>query len=789
MTKGGYISFFLFLLILAPCSLCRAQIDQKTDVIHLLKAEVRAEHYVENGITYRRVIGPAKFLHNNTYILCDTALWNTQNRTLDATGNVRVLQDQTQLTGETLHYIQDLNLAQVRGKVVELFDNKNNHLRTQNLDFNTKDSIGTFFGGGSMMDSDGNVLESLYGRYFSKEKLFTFEQRVAMYADTVTIKADSAFYRTDTNIATFRGNINAWHTDGYLRSSRGQYERDLDYFHFNRNVYLKTDDNEVWADTLNFDRQKGTGTLYGNIQILDTTQHVILLGDVCHFWNDPQKIRLTKNPVFIAYKLEEDATDSLFARADTLLYQVLPKYQVDSSEVVRAEARLRYLKPAKPVDSLPQPVPQSVDSLPQPVPQPVDSLPPTISPPIDSLPPTVPPPLDSLPPPIPQPLDSLPPPVPQLVDSLPPPPPLDTTSIRLLYAWHNVKAFRNNAQGIADSLIFHTIDSTARLYGKPVLWNDNNQFSADSIQFFFYQDKIHRADLFSTAFVVSQEDVRLFNQIKGKDMIAYFRDNDIYRFDAIGSAEAIFCIREDSLVSSINRKSSKELSISLKERQVQRITYKESIKSNLYPLLDLSIKDRELPNFRWMDSLRPKDRYAITSRAIRPSIADQSQTVQPPSFPYTQQFFPGHIKPIELKPKKSDTPPLLTDTLPTVSTIIPNIDSIKINLLSGLFRNLNRDSLQRSETPPPDTILPLHPPIIVDAPPPPSDTLVPPIQIIGDPTDPKVQEVTPYTPTKKELRVQRRAERRELRAQRKAERREKAALRRAERKAKATQRR
>jgi hypothetical protein len=74
-----------------------------------------------------------------------------------------------------------------------------------------------------------------------------------------------------------------------------------------------------------------------------------------------------------------------------------------------------------------------------------------------------------------------------------------------------------------------------------VLWNERNQFSADSIQFFFQNDQISRADLFSSAFIIAkEEDVLLFNQIKGKDMIGYFRDNDIYKFEVLGSEKSGF---------------------------------------------------------------------------------------------------------------------------------------------------------------------------------------------------------------------------------------------------------
>ncbi|MDY0333079.1 MAG: OstA-like protein [Bacteroidales bacterium] len=192
------------------------------DKIYLLSAR-EAELFELFGINYRKVTGPARFLHNNTFILCDTAIWNTREDIIDAIGNVEIIQEGTRLTGETIHYIGNQNIAQVRGKVVELTDKENNRLRTKHLDFNTKDSIGYFFNGGSMLDTNATIMESRRGYYYSKEKLFCFYDNVEMGTDTLKIKADSLYYHSDLELAKFWGDIQSWHTYGFLTSERGTY--------------------------------------------------------------------------------------------------------------------------------------------------------------------------------------------------------------------------------------------------------------------------------------------------------------------------------------------------------------------------------------------------------------------------------------------------------------------------------------------------------------------------------------------------------------------------------------
>ena len=58
----------------------------------LIHAE-SAQLIEKDGQSFRKVIGPARFLHNDTYLLCDTALWNVNtngtanNNNASNTGN------------------------------------------------------------------------------------------------------------------------------------------------------------------------------------------------------------------------------------------------------------------------------------------------------------------------------------------------------------------------------------------------------------------------------------------------------------------------------------------------------------------------------------------------------------------------------------------------------------------------------------------------------------------------------------------------------------------------------
>ena len=111
--------------------------------------------------------------------------------------------------------------------------------------------------------------------------------------------------------------------------------------------------------------------------------------------------------------------------------------------------------------------------------------------------------------------------------------PRDTTPIRYVLAWNNVKVYRSDIQAACDSMVFSELDSIARLYGSPVLWNEvRNQLTADEMQLLMKGGELQRGSMLTNAWMISERDTAHYNQIRSTEMLGYFRDNKIYRYDA-----------------------------------------------------------------------------------------------------------------------------------------------------------------------------------------------------------------------------------------------------------------
>lgn len=652
---NGRLKLFLISgLLLLSSALFAQQKEAKDSLIRLVEAS-SAQLQEVNGVSYRKIIGPAaRFFHNNTYLVCDTALWNVNTNVIKALGNVQILQENTFLKSDKIDYIIDKDLAQFRGSLVELFDKEGNVLRTNYLDYNTKDSVATFYSGGAMRNADGNLIESRNGEYRAADKIFSFKDNVQMFTDSVFIKSNKVDYNTVENKAYFGTATTAWQDDNMLFANSGSFDREAEVFNFSRDSYIFTKDQELWADTLTYFKATGVATLTDNIQILDTVQKSFCFADRAEYNPDPMKIRLTRNPSVAMYTVENGVRDTIFLAADTIDYYTINYCDVDKNQISRAEERKRLSdidpllkietegaarrkenedkansqfingpikgKGEKKEDEIQAGKEAAVETTVEAaveagVEAAVEA---------DGVETAG---LGAV-------KDSLAANSGQVVEAP------DSTSVVFIDAWNKVKVFKNDIQALCDSLVYTGLDSMARMYINPVMWNDvKHQFTADSIQIVMKDNVVSKANLISEAFIASQEDTVHFNQIKGAEMVAYFSNNDLVRYDALGGASMIFYVEEDSLITMMNQKEGKIISARLQDRKIQRIKYFENLKNNLLPTFALPVEEQRLRGFNWRGDERPLDRFVVSDRKIRESQREEIASSTFPDYPYAGVYF------------------------------------------------------------------------------------------------------------------------------------------------------
>ena len=683
----------LFLALFASVSVFAQQ--EQTDSLVVLLSSKSAQMVDVEGASYRKIIGPARFLHNDTYLLCDTALWNVETKIIEAWGNVSILQEETVLTSDKLTYLIDMDLAQFRGGVVQLEDKDHNTLRTRYLDYNTKDSLAIFQHGGAMRDKDGQIIESETGTYDSKAKLFTFVDKVNMFTDSVFVKTNTLEYESDRNLATFGYGTNAWQKDNMLSSDSGWYNREKEIFFFNNNVHVMTDSQEGWCDSLYFHRNTSDVEMLGNAQVTDTTRNVFALAGRIQYLDTLSKVTLTRDPAVITEtENQQGVKDTVYLGADKLVYYTVKMCDVDSMAVVNARARLEVLEQdpvsafrkkaaedaakaaAEAAKNDPNYRPPQKKAAPKQTPSKPESQKPAhaeksaVSSQKDSLavgdsltsssPVALP---DSLNHETPMPdtaavgdslavSDSL-----AVADTLVVEPPKDTTRIGFLEALKNVRIYRKDMQVVCDSLVYSDLDSLARMFIEPVIWQEKTrQYSSDSLFVAVTQGGIEKASLMGNAFIAIQEDTVHYDQIKSTEMMAYFDDKGgLRRFDALGGASAMFYLEENDALATVNKADSKMLSATFKDGELQRVYYFEDAKNDGYPVVQLSPDEMYFKGFKWQGERRPADRNAVTPLSLRPSQRLKYAARPRAEFRQTDRYFPGYMNDIYRQIKVRDS--------------------------------------------------------------------------------------------------------------------------------------
>ncbi len=185
-----------------------------------------------------------------------------------------------------------------------------------------------------------------------------------------------------------------------------------------------------------------------------------------------------------------------------------------------------------------------------------------------------------------------------------------------LIARRNVRFFKSDMQGKCDTLTYLVADSTIRMRVNPILWAEDSQMTGIDIDIKIKDQAIDWVLQKGNAFIISQDTVEGFNQIKGTDITSRFKDGGIHRVNVDGDkAETIYWIRDDDggLIG-IDVSNSETMVIEMENQNISIIKSFKGISETMYPESDLSESSRYLQGFKWHDEARPRDKDDIFRR-------------------------------------------------------------------------------------------------------------------------------------------------------------------------------
>lgn len=456
--------------------------------------------------TMKKLMGNVVFQDSSTTMYCDSAYFY-ENQDIDAFGNIRIYPDQgkTQLTGKVLHYRYETRIADIKEDVV-LVDEKST-LKTRALFYDLNSSIG-YYPGKGVITSEKNIIISKSGQYNKNVRTFLFKDSVTVTNPSYLIETDTMNYITYSKVVEFQGPTLITSKDDSIYCEKGWYDTNTDISSFRQNAWLKGNGRVIKGDTLYYEKNTGFGKGYGNVELWDTTQNVVIRGNYATVDRPKQTAVVTKKALLI----QVDNNDSLFMHADTIRTGIFLEQRPDTAI---------------------------------------------------------------------------------------------TDTFKFAKAYHHVKFFRSDLQGKCDSMYYSFKDSTMEFIGEPVFWTNETQLTASYVKGYIKNQQLEKMDMNNNAFIISQVDTSHFDQIKGRNMTAFFHKNELYRMHVKGNGQSIYFPVEEKEIMGIDKNESSEIVIFFKGRALDRITYINTVTGTMFPLEELSGNDLILKDFKWHKAIRP----------------------------------------------------------------------------------------------------------------------------------------------------------------------------------------
>ena len=207
---------------------------------------------------------------------------------------------------------------------------------------------------------------------------------------------------------------------------------------------------------------------------------------------------------------------------------------------------------------------------------------------------------------------------------------MSTDSIfRNVKAFHNVRFWRSDIQGVSDSLHYSSRDSMIYMLGNPVVWNESNQILGYQINVYLNDSTVDKAHIIDYALAIQDRGVKdQYNQLSGREMTAFFNNGELYNVLVEGNAMSLYyLVEDDGTVIGLNKTESPYLSMDIEEDKLQKLKLWPATTAVTTPLPQLLPEQKRLEGFVWLDYLRPLNSFDIFRRNIR-EIGDVDEQPQ-----------------------------------------------------------------------------------------------------------------------------------------------------------------
>lgn len=535
---------------------------------------------------------------DSTYIYADSAVIFGDNKVF-AYGDVVIQQgDSLHVFTDTLYYFKESDIATLIGEVVLTQGSK--QLWTKNLTYHLGAQYGEYGLGGVMVDKSLQV-SSKKGVYYADREEIVFKDSVVVLHPKLNLAADSMRYRGAESLVLFTGPTTLYTPSAKVYCESGFYNLLDDKAEFNKKAQYAGDQKQATADTIRYAAANGEVTMLGHVHVVENEKKID--GDFLRYLENTGETWIKGEPALYADSTRKVRSPEIFYNEKT--DQVSTK---GSGEIADGTWRMRFEQSdfdqatglgTFTGDVIWRDTAQQVGII-------ADTMhinreteyvlasgarrtlfytlveQDTLFIASDTLT------------------------MERVMDTL------TQSPYRLIRAYDDVRLFKSDLQGKADSLVFNDRDSLFTFFDDPLLWTDTTQFSADTITLSVRHKQIHDITLVQRALIISELYGTYYDQIKGKRVVADFDSSAIRDMWVTGNAESIYYTRDDkSAFIGVNQTICSKMYFTFKDNQIDLLKYFGENSSTMTPMGEAQHDALRLEGFQWREEERPQSVNAI----------------------------------------------------------------------------------------------------------------------------------------------------------------------------------
>jgi len=577
--------------------------------INLVHADNLIHNKTDSG-EYNKFIGGVILQQGSDTLYSDSAYQNSTTRNFEAFGDVRIAQqDGTQGTSDYLKYTAAKRQAFMQNNV-RLTDGKN-HLECSELTYDLGTKIGVYDKGGTL-HNDSTTITSNAGVYNANTKTAHFTGNVFIDDPQYKINSEDLDYNTENKVTIFyaQSTVRRDSGRGLLQTKNGTYDGRNGIAHFVGHSSIWNDGEYIEGDTLNYNKRTGFGLAIGNVITWDTTHHSWMYCGRAEYYQYKRISWAFINPVLV----QANGKDTLYMRADTFYSApmvLMPTGEYKAGKIPQPTDTLHYdsLKVKEQAvgghsvrtDTLIKD--HDFDDVKMPVASTRYKIPTSKN---DTAAMASKPGKKSKKKKKEEVADKI-----AVADTTQ----ADTTAPIYFIGYHHVLIFSDSLQGKCDSVSYTRADSMIRMIYSPIVWSHHSQITGDTILLQLDSSQLRRMYVPNNATVISQsspDKAQLFDQVQGKTLTSYFKDNTVTKMIVYPNSECIYYPKDDKgYYLGVDQSNSVRMRIFFEDQKIKSIKFEQDVHETMTPLEKADLPSMHLSRFKWLIDQRPKTKEEL----------------------------------------------------------------------------------------------------------------------------------------------------------------------------------